>query len=92
MMEPIPPEKSDDSSKYVNTLIEITKEQGYCFFVQYMAIAPYSNQDQIHRRDEAMAWLKQHQIDYSWVGGRSSYEMAFRTHEEAVLFKIAWGI
>lgn len=91
-MEPIPPAKFDVSSKHVHTLIEITKEQGYCFFVKYATLNPSSRQAEIQRRHEATEWLNQHQIDFSWVGGRSTYEFAFRTREEAVLFKIAWGV
>jgi hypothetical protein len=43
------------------------------------------------RRDAAIKWMEEHRIEFSWVGGRSAYEFAFKTEEEAVLFKMAWG-
>jgi hypothetical protein len=68
-------------------LIRGIQDDGWLFFVQY---AP-RRESNIQRREQARAWMNENKIPYSWVGGRSNYEFAFREEQHAVMFKLAFG-
>lgn len=90
--DPLPPEPTPDGSTWgEKDLIEYRLADGYHYFVQFGRIT-YCSRTQIEKRDRAIAWLKEHCIPYSWVGGRSAYEFCFQHEDEAVLFKLAYGI
>jgi hypothetical protein len=91
--DPYPPEPNTPTQDWGEPeLIEITRSQGYNYFVLFNnPRMGYNRVREIERRDAARAWMEEHRIEFSWVGGRSAYEFAFKTEEEAVLFKMAWG-
>lgn len=91
--DPLPPRPKTEYQDWGDPeLIEITRGQGYNYFVLYgNPRMGYNRSSEIARRDAAIAWMEAHGIDYSWVGGRSAYEFAFQSEEDAVLFKMAWG-
>jgi hypothetical protein len=91
--DPLPPAPKTSNQDWGDPeLITITKEQGYNYFVLYnKPRIGYDRAYELLRRDAAIKWMEEHGIDFSWVGGRSAYEFAFQTEEEAVLFKMAWG-
>ncbi len=74
------------------TLIKHTRDQGYNYFVVYNnPRIGYNRVSEIERRNIAVEWLKENEIEFTWVGGRSAFEFAFQSEEDAVLFKMAWG-
>lgn len=91
--EPLPPGPKTRFQDWGDPeLIEITREQGYNYFVLYgNPRIGYNRVDEIKRRNDATKWLQEHKIDFCWVGGRSAYEFAFKNEEDAMLFKLAWG-
>lgn len=71
-------------------LIRYVIDAGFPYFVQFHARFA-QGPEVIARRNQAADWLHEQGIPFKWVGGRSNYEFAFRTEEDATMFKLAYG-
>lgn len=71
-------------------LVSYAKNKGYRYFVQFHP--QYAQgKEVIRRRNQAVSWLREQCIPFTWVGGRANYEFAFQTEEDATMFKLAFG-
>ncbi len=70
-----------------NDLIEL----GYCYYVQFSEPGEYYS-SRIAKRDKIFEWLDESGIEYDWIGGRSHYELVFTTEEDAIMFKLMYGV
>jgi len=43
-------------------------------------------------RNAAMKWCDEQGIDFIWDAGEVLWRFRFRTEEDALLFKLAWGV
>lgn len=48
--------------------------------------------DAVRRRNDAMMWCEEQNIDYDWRLGEVMYRFYFLTEEDATMFKLAWGV
>jgi len=46
----------------------------------------------IKRRNAAMKWCEDQDIEFIWDSNESLWQFRFRTEEDATMFKLAWGI
>jgi hypothetical protein len=45
----------------------------------------------IKRRNAAMKWCEDQNIEFIWDPNESLWRFRFRTEEDATMFKLAWG-
>ena len=89
--DPLPPKPMTANQNWgEKDLISYCHHDGFHYFVQFDTRD--GDFQPITQRDKATAWLQEHGIDYSWVGGRSAFELCFKKEEDAVMFKLAYGI
>lgn len=93
---PIPPKAhvvdEDNQPSIEEFLMQGLLLDGYLYFVQYNGYSNLSNNSyNFKQAKEIHTWLREQSIEFNWVGGRASYELCFKSVEDATMFKLAFG-